>query len=289
MGIFLKPQPKNSKSTKRGWPWLSLAWRVGAVVLVVGGLGLAWQQTETALRAYVADRVAAADGDVNVELINAPAWMSPALTRELKATVAAGQGPTAPAVLDDAVVRLNDHSWVRTVGGVRWGADGEIEVAAEYRRPIAIVEGSDGYHLVDREGVRLSGVYAAEQVRQLEMPLIVGVKARPAEAGRVWPGKDLAGGLALVQLLSGEPYLNQVAAVDVSRRDGRGRVQLALATYAGGLVRWGLPPGNEYSVEPPAAQKKKWLRGVYEKRGAIDAGGRVVDLFGPAIIHPRES
>ena len=55
------------------------------------------------------------------------------------------------------------------------------------------------------------------------------------------------------------------------------------------MIRWGLPPGDEQTIEPDASVKKQWLANVYKTyRGSVDAGGKVVDVYGAAVfVHPN--
>ena len=89
-------------------------------------------------------------------------------------------------------------------------------------------------------------------------------------------------GLRLAALIEGEPYADQVVAYDVSDRDALGRLRLRLLTEAG-MVRWGLPPGDERGLEPDSETKRRWLSSVDRRRGSIDAGGRIVDVNGAAV------
>ena len=148
---------------------------------------------------------------------------------------------------------------------------------------MAVIEARDGYHLVSPDGVRLPGLYRAEQLRLLNVPAIVGVNSAPPQTGRVWPGSDVQAGLALVRHLAGEPWTSQIEAIDVGRRDSRNRLRLVIHTDDG-QVRWGLPPGQAQPVEPSARTKLQWLRRVAQRHdGQIDAGGKVVHLYGATV------
>jgi len=160
---------------------------------------------------------------------------------------------------------------------------GRVKVIAAYREPLAVVESEQGYYIVDSQGVRLPGLYGREQVERMSLPRIVGVASDPPRrAGESWPAQDLQAGLSLVQLLAAEPYLYQIEAFDVSERDARGRIRLVLRTRQGAVI-WGLPPGQEHAIEPSAPVKLDRLRLLVQKKGSIDAGGRVVEIYGPVI------
>jgi len=219
-----------------------------------------------------------------VIIARAPATMSPLLAQRIRSLVAelAGDDPLDQASLQVAHTALSQSPWVRQVYQLRRGSAGRIIVHAAFREPVAVVLALDGYHLVDAEGVRLPGVYRADQLNYLALPVITGVTHAPPPEGAVWPGDELQAGLDLAQLIEGEGYAPQVASYDVSDRDALGRLRLRLITERG-MVRWGLPPGDERGLEPTSATKLRWLSSVNRRRGSIDAGGKVVDVYGAAV------
>lgn len=281
-----RKRPSRSTSPKPWNPQRTLAGlkAVGAAMLCLA-LVAGWVYGEKALRVYAtltqSDPVSLDD----VDLVDAPAWMSGAVRQELALVVAdrVSSNPLDREGLASAATALAHNPWVFEVRQVRRAARGKVEVRATYRQPFAVVEARDGYHLIDGQGVRLPGLYFRDQVDQLEMPLVTGVEtAPPAAPGQRWPGEQVEAALSLITLLEGEPYADQVEAYDVSERDRRGRLRMALLTRRG-MVRWGLPPGQEHSVEPSARVKLDRLREVVANRGSIDAGGFIVDIYGPSI------
>ncbi len=245
-----------------------------------------------------------------VELVNPPAWLRSDIQTDLR-LIAASQvtmDPLDAACLQNAVESLAANPWIASVDKIERTSDG-IRIAASYRVPVAVVmlprirdnvddflRKTDGFHLIDAAGRRLpsdstgrrDAAYTVEQVRVMKLPVIVGAKQAPAAAGKIWPGDDVQAGLALMNLLATEKFAPQIAAYDVAGRDTRGRVHLALRT-ANGLVHWGLAPGQEKAVEPEAKVKLHLLRGVYAHHKSIDAGGKLVSVFGAtASVTQRE-
>lgn len=235
------------------------------------------------------ERELAEAGGVPIVLENAPPWLSPLLRKELAQRVAEHlrDDPLNADDLNRAAIALSHSSWIERVRRLRRHADGSVSVWADYRQPVAVVEGRDGYHLVDAGGVRLPGLYLTHQLSELDLPLITGVSRAPRGEGERWPGDDLQAGLAMVRVLADAPYRGQIRAIDVHGRDARDRVTISLLTRSG-EVRWGLAPTVRQSTEPDTVTKKSRLLTVYEKRGAIDAGGRVVEIFGSAILVRRK-
>lgn len=287
-----KGRSKSKRGKKKAGQWdpqkvlLMSKLSLGLVLIVAGGVG--WYYAEKELVSYVAEHRAASSETENVQLVNAPAWMSEGLEMELRSLVAESldENPLHGDSLQLAERRLGESAWVSSIDRVQRLPDGNVDVVASFREPIAVVEGQQGYHLVDIQGVRLPGIYLKHQVDQLRMPLITGAMSYPRKVGDVWPGEEVAAGLNLIELLSAQPYRDQIVAYDVSGRDALGRVRLMLRTQTG-LVRWGLPPGQEQAIEPPAPEKLVRLARLYQERGAIDAGGKVVDLYRAEIyVHP---
>jgi len=203
-----------------------------------------------------------------------------------RVAVQAGTDPMDTHGLQRAILTLAIDPWIERVDRVQRLPGGRLWISAQFRQPVAVVEKPDGYRLVTEQGVRLPGLYVADQLAEVALPVIVGASSAVPHEGRVWQGKDMKAGLSLVRWLGQQPYWGQVRAIDVSGRDSRGRIHLVLRTQHGS-VRWGLPPGTEKTIEPNAVTKAAWLADVYHQRGAIDAGGNRVDVFGPAVfIHP---
>ena len=70
----------------------------------------------------------------------------------------------------------------------------------------------------------------------------------------------------------------------MSERDSQNRIRLVLKTRTG-MVRWGLPPGQEQPIESDASVKKQWLATVCKTyRGQVDAGGKIVDVYGAGVF-----
>ena len=223
--------------------------------------------------------------DDKVALVDAQPWMSRSLRQQLKQTVALqlSDNPLDGPSLAHAAEALAANPWVARVDEVR-RTDTGVEVLGEYRQPVAVVESGDGYYLVDAQGVRLPPRYDASHLPQLRLPVITGVTAPPSEPGVLWPGDDLEAGLELSALLRDEPFVEQIERYEVGLRDDRGRLRMTLHTTRGGMVIWGLPPGREMAVERSAATKIARLNNLYASHKSIDAGGKVVEVFGGAVF-----
>ena len=288
-----KRKKTRGHSTEPRWdPQRTLmAVKVLGSAAVVVGLVVGWYFTQRGLAHYAATHHAVPIQPEQVQLRDAPDWMSEAARMELRQLVAqhAGTDPVSNTSLRRTAQALRHSAWVRSLSQVRRLHGGRIAVRAAYRRPMAIIEARDGYHLVDHAGVRLEALHEASAAREHRLPMIVGVGAAPPRSGERWPGGDVQAGLDLAELVRGKRWADQVRAVDVGLRDDRGRLRLVLHTDDG-QVRWGAPPGEGEPVEPAAEVKLQWLDTVASKYdGQIDAGGQIVEIFGATVqmFEPR--
>lgn len=296
MALFLKKTKRRKRSSRSSRslsghrPWdpkrtllgLRVLLAVTAVVIAV----LGWRWSEQSLRRYASAHRSVPVESESVDLSPRPSWMSDMLASDLRSLVAreVDADPMASVGLHRAARALENSPWVQQVLQIHRPAGDRVTVRAEYRRPVALIEVPDGYRLVDGQGVCLPGLYLEHQIDSLRLPVLIGVTGRAPRAGEKWSGSAVGGGLALVRLIEAEPYIDQVRAIDLGRRDTRGRMRLALCTRGGGVVRWGLPPGQEQSIESNAATKKQRLLEIYRRRGSIDGGGKVVDIFGADVF-----
>lgn len=274
---------KASAASPRPWDPQRTLWGVKILfgVACAAGAVVGWYYGEEALEDYAAATMGDPVSTDDVLLADAPGWMSPEVRARVATAVAeqVSSNPLDGASLREAARALASEPWVARVERVQRLASGKVEVRADYRQPMAVVEGLDGYHLVDDQGYKLPGLYYRDQVGRLGLPLIVGVQAAPpGRPGQQWPGDDLQAGLDLVKLLAGERFFNQIESFDVGTRDNRGRLRLALRTRTG-MVLWGLPVGQESAVEQSAMTKVSWLRRVNAEKGSVDAGGKVVHVY----------
>ncbi len=293
MGWFLSSKKKRAKTRRRASlaepkPWDPTRTLMGLKALgifaLAVGLVIGWRYSERYLLDYARQRQTAEVTPDMIELVDAPDWMSEGIRQQVRQTASAH---IKPDPMDGKSLRrtaevLGDDPWVREVIQVARRSGGRVLVSATYRQPVAMIQGPDGYHLVDAQGVCLPGVYPSSQIQGMGLVVVTGVSSSPpADAGEVWPGADVQAGLALVRLLAGEPYMDKIRSFDVGHRDERGRLRLVLHT-AEGTVRWGLPPGQEHAIEPDANVKLGWLRQLAQRDEALSTGGQIIDIYGPA-------
>ena len=283
-----KKTRSDKRKCKSSQPWdprrtLNGLRSLGILAAVVGVV-VAWQYGERWLMRYAQITASNPISKIDIVLSQVPPWLSPVLQDRFRRAVAHEVGVDARlAGLERAVRWLAVDPWVKQVSEVRRTGRDTVAVAARYREPRAMVQGTGGCYLLDAQGVRLPDLYVQPQLDQPSLPVIAGMSSGPPPVGEVWPGEDLQAGLSLASLLSGQPYVHQIRAIDVSPRDARGRIRLALVTR-NGTVWWGFAPGDEQAIEPGVETKLHRLAQVYQQRGSIDAGDKIVDVSGPAVF-----
>lgn len=273
-------------------------------------LALGWYLGEDRLIAFAGMRGKVVERS-DVSLVDAPVWLSPTIRSDLTHLVATHitPDPLDGACLQKAAKTLALNPWIATVDRIR-RTDQGLEVWATYRQPVALVRlprnavdrieseapiiWEDRFRLIDREGHLLPsdslGVidppYEAKHLKDINLPVIVDATKQPPSSGEHWNDPVVKAGVKLVSLLHGESFHDQVQAYG-AEIDQRDRIRLVMHTRRKGKVRWGLPPGEENAIEHSAEIKRKKLVALNQIKGSIDAGGRVVDVFGPGIIiHP---
>ncbi|MEW6249426.1 MAG: hypothetical protein AB1716_02185 [Planctomycetota bacterium] len=258
--------------------WIVAGWAATAIVLAWGGQRLE-PLARTPVPAY----------QCSFEWMNLPKslhqdWMLDTLTRA--GGLAWDDDLQDPDLCRRVGENLARTPWVAQVQRVSKQRDGLIRVHAAYREPFAFVERGDKAYLVDRSGVRLPG-FLEKSASQYRLPQgdpvddqfwnewfrVVGAAAPPPAEGEPWPGTDLAAGLKLVDYLQqatarGEaPFRTSLREIDVANYglrvrgfDGQLRIRFVPGNY---YIHWGMPPGEEFGVEAPAARKMDMLRSAY--------------------------
>ncbi len=243
---------------------------------------------------------------VGAVLEDPPPWMPEQLCIDIGKSIlpkdAAYNDPELPAKVDELATA---NPWVRQVTSIsrrmskRDPRIGLIVLSAKYRQPVAAIRTEQGLLYVDLEGFRLpdgqSPLYMkyvpqdpgkpprqvcylhqgdAPDLERIHYIEIQGVSAPPPRVGQKWDARDLAEGLKLVELMCRQPYVNQIAVVDVRNFEGRiNRQESFLRMVAKDSrnpgartteILFGQFPGRDALAELPA-DREKWPPGLEEK------------------------
>ncbi len=173
--------------------------------------------------------------------------------------------------------RLARVAWIDKVGFVRRASNGQFEISARYRIPVAMVQHEGEFLLIDRGGLRLPGAYNYDPTWRL----IQGVDRQAPEPGKQWGSDDVQAALTILAAIEEEAFGEQITAVLVENVGGRvdpRRSHVELATdRAGGRILWGSVPGLELE-ENTMGQKLAILRQNHLQTGRADAHHPVIDI-----------
>lgn len=288
MGWFLTNSKKTKKKTKRGRStdpsWDPSRTLLGVKFAGAGGLLLAvalgWHFGSEKLQAYVNDTHAQPITAEDIRFSDEPELMSPADINQLRAEIAQliGDAPLNRKGLRETAQLLQAKpDIVRELRQVRRTPEGTVEIDLDFRTPAALVRmrnertgalSDDGYHVIDDMGFQMYGPRTLAEVEHLGLRQIVGVssKYRPKDnlGEHRWQGPEVDAALALLAELRKSPAIDLIDSVSVNITDERGRIRLVLNTLvipARGAeavpcrIVWGLPPGQERTIEPDADRK----------------------------------
>jgi hypothetical protein len=271
-------------------------WRIALHALIFVIFASATVALFRVCQLYVDRRLAFPTEPPRIVLANRPAWMTDYLAEEIIKTAEPIGLHSAfdHKLLVDIVNSLQTNPWVKKVNCVRRLFDQKpgdtVAIDCEYRAPAALVKWGQYYWLVDSQGVKLPEQYTAEELprimlspdKHINVRIIDGVSHPPTESGAIWPGQDLAVGLEMARLLTGNDWAEQIRDIDVRNFDGRrdpSSAQIVLVTRFGTQVRWGRPPGaKDAFVEAPATNKLAALQDIYNEDKRIDANQPWIDV-----------
>lgn len=194
---------------------------------------------------------------------------------------------------EQLVVRLSDRiassGWVKAVNRVSKRMDGTIEIAADYRRPIAMLLTEQGYVPVDRDGYRLPEVYERVDTNSGWIR-IRGVASPSPRVNMAFDEKSAPDAVAAVRLAAlifeqGWDISSRISAIDVTNFRGRQDhrdCHIKLWTPEGTLIKWGSAIGEEIEENTPAEKLAQIT--VMLKRGGPQAQVDVSTLPNRSIV-----
>jgi len=222
----------------------------------------------------------------------APPWADPA-AGESVVTLPAGRDTLMdPDLVPSVAASFSSNPWVRRVIAVERAYPDQVRVRLEMRTPRLAVRRAGGIVLVDRDGIRLPGVYQQAPRPAFE---VSGAVSLPPAPGRAWEGPEIACALEMAALAEGEPVLRafDIRAVDVANLNGRRDPRspdLSLVTGAGSVIGWGRAPSAARYGEPALSEKLDNLRRAAENYPRLEGVAYVkVHQRGPARLKPVET
>jgi len=166
------------------------------------------------------------------------------------------------------------HPWVAEVVSVKKSFPPQVRVALKYRKPVAMVEVSDGMYPIDAGSVLLPPEdFSMADTRRY--PLIRSVQTQPqGPAGTRWGDVVVHGAAKLADTLQPHWKDLQLAAIIVPRRtaaqENLDDLKFELRTVGGSRILWGRAPGSKHPGELTAEQKIGRLRKYLADFGRFD-------------------
>lgn len=294
------PPEANPPRDLTSWLVASLYARRGVLISlgILAGLGFAATTAWEAFAPAVAGSERYRITRDRVRLPSPPAWV-----RDDPLAGAFGEGPdAAPLSILDPTERLETHlastlgahPWVRRVGPITKTPPNWIDVAVEYRAPVASVLMPDSLQPTDVDGERLPARDLARSYlkRLPRIGVAAGDPSVPRSAALrpgVWPTREVAGAariLAEFGPLFGELNFYEVQ-IDPTpgERAGTRFDMYRLRSTGNTIVLWGAAPGYGPPDEATFATKIKRLREAVDR---YDHAGRLRSVkSSPAVIDVR--
>ena len=235
----------------------------------------------------------------SLRLVEGPSWMTPGILAELDVGLLDPDFPQRFSLLDEGVLERIAAAYERCVWVQRVKCiekhdprvdpgRAPLEIVLTFRRPIAFVETSRGYCLIDAKGTRLPGVYREPRLGEERLLVIHGVQTRPPGVGSVWSDACLEAGLRVADAVEPGRKRFALATVDVSNVGGRcnpAESEVALVTSSGTRIKWGRAPSPEARRlrEKTPAEKLAYLAYVHKRMGRVDGVLDCVDIPNEAV------
>jgi len=196
-----------------------------------------------------------------IEFPTPPRWIPEDL---LDQVIERGDLPEELSVLDESLAgkvgsAFEKHPWVMKPVKVRVSVPARVEVEFDYRKPVAMVEVSDGFYPVDDQGILLPprDFPPSELARY---PKIVGLRSTPLGGiGSTWGDARVIGAAQIAVVLL--PYWREwkLDAIEVPARTEAQQkyedLEFVVNAQGGSRIIWGRPPGHQHPLEITADQK----------------------------------
>jgi hypothetical protein len=223
----------------------------------------------------------------------APRWAN-SQGEELIRINGAGKSIFDPKLVEHVGRTFEECPWVRKVSAVERVFPDRLLIRFEYRQAHAAIRRENGFVLVDRDGVRLPGVYATPPACERAVQ-IAGVASLPPEPGKVWDDASLRAAVAMADYIPEQSLLRRlgIREVDVANFGGRQdprRSELSLVAANGCVLAWGRTPETSKFGDLSTEEKLENLREVLAVYPDLNGLRRVTLYFrGSRAVEPTDS
>lgn len=259
--------------------------------LYVLGLGLVVLLIHREVFSFIAQRKQFAAP--RMESAVAPKW-STSQGQEVVRIDTRGRSLFDPKLVEQVGQQFETCPWVRKVTGVERVFPDKLLVKFEYRRAHVAVKRENGFVLVDRDGVRLPGVYATPP--PCDRPVqVTGVASLPPEPGKPWKDEALTAAVAMADYIPGSTLLTRlgIREVDVANFAGRQdprKSEMTLVASNGCQVAWGRTSQTTKFGDLSTEEKMENLREVLAVYPDLNGLKKVTLYFrGSRAVEPTDS
>ncbi|HEV3029264.1 MAG TPA: hypothetical protein VG457_16920 [Planctomycetota bacterium] len=259
--------------------------------LFVIGLGLVVLLVHREVFAFIAQRRQFSAPPIKTAV--APQW-SNRQGQEIVRIDGAGRSLFDPQLVEKVGKTFEACPWVRKVTAVERIFPDQLVIKFEYRRAHVAVRRENGFVLVDRDGVRLPGVYTTPPA--CERPVqVTGIASLPPEPGQVWKDESLNAAVMMADYIPGSTLLGRlgIREVDVANYGGRQdprRSEMSLVTSNGCVVAWGRTSATSRFGDLSTEEKLENLREVLAVYPDLNGLKRVTLYFrGSRAVEPTDS
>jgi hypothetical protein len=259
--------------------------------LFVAGLGLVVMLVHREVFAFIAQRRQFSAPPIKSAV--APKWAN-SQGQELVRIDGAGRSLFDPGLVEQVGKTFEACPWVRKVTAVERVFPDKLLIKFEYRRAHVAVRRENGFVLVDRDGVRLPGVYAAPP--SCDRPVqVAGVTSLPPEPGKPWQDDALRAAVAMADYIPENTLLSRlgIREVDVTNFAGRQdpRVsEMSLVASNGCRLAWGRTSTTSKYGDLSTEEKMENLREVLAVYPDLNGLKKVTLYFrGSRAVEPTDS
>ena len=259
--------------------------------LFVVGLGLVVMLVHREVFSFIANRRQFAAPPVKTAV--APKW-SNSQGQELVKIDGAGRSIFDPKLVEEVGKKFENCPWVRKVTSVERVFPDQVLIKFEYRRAHVAIRRDAGFVLVDRDNVRLPGVYATPPACDRTVQ-VSGVATQPPEPGQVWKDDSLQAAVAMADYIPGNSLLGRlgIREVDVTNFAGRQdprKSEMTLVASNGCQVAWGRTMSTSKFGDLSTEEKLENLREVLAVYPDLNGLKKVTLYFrGSRSVEPTDS
>ena len=245
-----------------------------------------------------------------LRIVDPPVWYNHNLARVIAVAAGGSEFEIGPDTARTIGEKLSSIEWLKNVR-VKTLRD-HIEVSAEFRKPVALIQAGGKSYYLDAEQVPETGdiiVHVLNYIPIGKLPIVevTGISSGsiPA-AGSEWDAEDAVEAVRLIALLNkadiayqvANPLINEIVEVNVTNyggrkyRDNSTQPHIVMIARDGTEIKWGAAVGQAARYfEAGETEKLAQLYAIYKLNGTLQGKSnnlfKYIDLRMPQTQIPR--